>query len=511
MLSGLGSPASGPTDAVLLMTVQLAVPLLIWTTKVKWAEAPAAKEPPHADTVPPLPNAGTVLLHPAAGVNGKGKREQREFVIHWSVKVRCSLFVPFAIRRDMPTPSPGLRVAFITHYAELYGANLSLLNLIEGLSRFGVQAHVISPEQGDLLAELDRRRVPVAVFPFAWWVAPRRTLSGAVARLFRNSRCLRSFAGQIAHWGCDLVYSNSSVFAIGAMAAAQLRLPHVWHFREFGWRDYGLLPDFGLPLFRLVSRTADATVLVSHALRRAILGRTLAANAHVIYNGVAWEAAFDERRRAAEALHGRHHPFTYVLVGRFRASKGQAVAIRAFAQVAARYPAVRLLLVGGAGQTGEQDYFERCRTFAAELRVADRVECWGYVPDPERAFLEADVALMCSRNEAMGRVTAEAMSACRPVIGFDSGGTRELIDPERTGLLYRGGWEELAACMARYAAAPDLAWQHGQAAWHSARRRHSIEAYAAQIYEVLRGIRTIRGNPLFAATMERRSSPVSRL
>ena len=185
-----------------------------------------------------------------------------------------------------------------------------------------------------------------------------------------------------------------------------------------------------------------------------------------------------------------------MLVGRFRESKGQAVAIRAFTQVAARHPAARLLLVGGAGQTGDQDYFDRCRALASELAVADRIEFWGYIPDPERAFLEADVALMCSRNEAMGRVTAEAMSACRPVIGFDSGGTSELIDPERTGLLYRGGADALAACMARYAEAPELAWQHGEAAWHVARRRHSTEAYAAQIYEVLRGVRRARGAQL---------------
>jgi hypothetical protein len=51
----------------------------------------------------------------------------------------------------------------------------------------------------------------------------------------------------------------------------------------------------------------------------------------------------------------------------------------------------------------------------------------------------------------------------------------------------------MAACMARYVAEPELAWQHGQAGWHDARRRHSIEAYAAQIHEVLRGIRRPRG------------------
>jgi glycosyltransferase involved in cell wall biosynthesis len=289
------------------------------------------------------------------------------------------------------------------------------------------------------------------------------------------------------------VYSNSSVLAVGAMAAARLGLPHVWHLREFGGRDYGLWPDFGQHPARLGFRTADATVFVSHALRRALLGGSPPANSHVVYNGVAPEAAFDERRRAAEALRGRREPFTFVLVGRFRASKGQAVAIRALAHLAARHRAARLLLVGGAGQTGEQGYFDGCRALAAELGVAGRVEFWGYVPDPERAFLGADVALMCSPNEAMGRVTAEAMSACRPVIGFDGGGTSELIDPGRTGLLYRGGPEALAACMARYAEAPELAWQHGQAGWQQARRRHSTEAYAAQIHGVLRGIRRARG------------------
>ncbi len=381
-----------------------------------------------------------------------------------------------------------LRVSFITHYTELYGANLSLLNLIEGLSRYGVRAHVICPEPGDLLAELDRRGIPAAVLPFEWWVSTRRTMLGTATRLVRNLRRFRPFAAQIARWGCDLVYSNSSVIAIGAMAAAELELPHIWHLREFGRRDYDLWPDFGLRLSRLGFRTADATICVSHALQRVLLGRTPPTTSHVIYNGVAPEAVFDERRRAAEAQRARRQPFTFVLVGRFRESKGQAIAIRAFAKVAARSTAVRLLLVGGSGQTGDQDYFEQCRALATELGVSDRIEFWGYIPDPERAFLAADVALMCSRNEAMGRVTAEAMSACRPVIGFDNGGTSELIAHDRTGLLYRGGPDALAACMERYVAAPELASRHGEAGWRDAYLRHTTEIYAAQVHEVLCGL-----------------------
>lgn len=390
-------------------------------------------------------------------------------------------------RHELPKSEPlaGLHVAFLTHYTELYGANRSLLDLIAGLARYGVVPHVICPEGGELLGELEARNVSTAVIPFEWWVSPHR--SGGTKRLFQNVRRLRPLTTRLANWGVDMVYSNSSVFAIGALAALDLSLPHVWHAREFGRRDYDLWPDLGLRMSRLVFRTADAMVFVSHALRRVLMGKNPPANSRVIYNGVARESDFDRRRHAAESLRGRRQPFTFVLVGRFRESKGQAVAIRAFAELAARHPDVRLLLVGGAGGTGDQSYMDECRALAVELGVQDRVEFWGYIPDPERAFLAADAALMCSRSEAMGRVTAEAMSACRPVIGFNAGGTSELIDHGRTGLLY-GAPAGLVACMSQYVTNPELAFQHGEAGWNIARERHSVESYAAQIAELLRGL-----------------------
>jgi glycosyltransferase involved in cell wall biosynthesis len=381
-----------------------------------------------------------------------------------------------------------MRIAFLTHYTELYGANLSLLNLIDGLRPYGHTPAVICPERGDLLDALARRGVDAAVVRFAWWAVPRPTPRGAAKRFLTNLRRLPTLVQQLRDWKTDLIYSNSSVFCVGALAAARLGLPHVWHIREFGDRDYDLFPDAGRSVFRRTLLTADATVFVSRALKEALLHGRNPASAHVIYNGVAAEAVFDERHRKAESLRGRRQPFTFVLVGRFRDSKGQESAIRALAQLAGKHQEVRLLLVGGAGQTGDQDYLTQCRQLVQALRLSDRVEFWGYIPEPERAYLAADAALMCSRNEAMGRVTVEAMSACRPVIGFESGGTTELIDNGRTGLLYRGGPDALADKMALYVATPDLARSHGEHAWQAARGRHSTEVYAAQIEGLLRHI-----------------------
>jgi glycosyltransferase involved in cell wall biosynthesis len=49
----------------------------------------------------------------------------------------------------------------------------------------------------------------------------------------------------------------------------------------------------------------------------------------------------------------------------------------------------------------------------------------------------ADTVLVCSKNEAWGRVAAEAMISGKPVIGYNGGGTKEIITNNFNGLLYK--------------------------------------------------------------------------
>jgi glycosyltransferase involved in cell wall biosynthesis len=71
--------------------------------------------------------------------------------------------------------------------------------------------------------------------------------------------------------------------------------------------------------------------------------------------------------------------------------------------------------------------------------VSDAVTGVGPVEDVVAEIDKAHAALMCSRSEAFGRVTVEYLRRGRPVIGTRSGGTPELIDDGRTGLLYSPG------------------------------------------------------------------------
>ena len=50
-----------------------------------------------------------------------------------------------------------MRVLFITHYTDLYGANRSLLNLIDGLKQFKVKSFVLCPSEGEIPRALEKR------------------------------------------------------------------------------------------------------------------------------------------------------------------------------------------------------------------------------------------------------------------------------------------------------------------------------------------------------------------
>jgi len=264
------------------------------------------------------------------------------------------------------------------------------------------------------------------------------------------------------------------------MAASILGLPHVWHLREFVDLDYGLRYDWGRRVFRRFLRRAEATISISQAVRSYHLGGAESSRAYVIYNGVAFSSEFEDLYRRANFLIAENsdRPFTFVIPGLIHPAKSQEVAIRALSLLAKENPEVRLLIVGDGDDRS-------LRNLTEELGITSKVEFWGYIEDPFRAYLASDAVLMCSRYEAMGRVTVEAMAACRPVIGYDQAGTSEIVQHEHTGLLYRGGAEALAECMRRLVEDPSWARQLGINGWRLAREKYTIEAYAERVYQVL--------------------------
>ncbi len=385
-----------------------------------------------------------------------------------------------------------MKVAYITHYGDLYGANRCMLDLLlQARAAHGVEPHVLLAREGPMLEVLERHAVPYAVIPFLPWVERRVYMGGPHHRVMQHLRHWRKqrrrtlhnrallprLAEQARAWNIDLLHVNSSVIGFGADLARALRVPWVWHVRELFGLHYGYQVDGGDRAFAATLRKADAVIAMSAAVRAEVLHKVGADRPmEVIHDGVATAEQAATLAVQAEERWEQEGPFRFVLAGLFHPSKGQLEAVEALASVRAQGVDAELVLAG----TGRM---EPVQQRIRELDLQQHVELPGFVDDAYALFLGAHAALTCSKYEAYGRVTLEALTTGIPVIGHASGGTPELIENGHTGFLYNTP-EQLAEHMQQLAGDRTLARGMGQAALRSKAVQRTIGAMTDDVLRV---------------------------
>ncbi|MEX2409828.1 MAG: glycosyltransferase [Candidatus Paceibacterota bacterium] len=331
-----------------------------------------------------------------------------------------------------------MNVLFVTHYSSLYGANKSLLALLENADKYGIEPFVICPQEGDFVGELKKRNIPYRIFPFKNWMAKSR--NKALFRLLWNLLILPYLIYRVKKWDIKHIHTNSSITPIGAWMAYLGNLPHTWHIREFGWEDYELKHDFGRYFFEFWLNKARFVISISESIKKKVL-YNIKSPIKIIYNGVISKENIKTIKTSIPFEKSSEPKFG--IIGLLSPIKGQNIAIKAFARVMKEYPNC-FLYIAGDGTTHYRSYLEK---LCLNLGVENRVKFSGYVQDPFSFFESIDVALVCSKNEAMGRVTAEAMIANKIVIGINNAGTSELIEHGETGLLFNGSVNDLSQKM----------------------------------------------------------------
>ena len=125
--------------------------------------------------------------------------------------------------------------------------------------------------------------------------------------------------------------------------------------------------------------------------------------------------------------------------GRMEKVKRLDVLLRAFAQVLARRPQARLLMIG------EGELRPKLEALAASLGVSHAVIWTGFRRDIPRLLAAMDVYVQPSVNEGLPLSILEAMAAGKPIVATRVGGIVEQIEHEVTGLLVPPGSREALA------------------------------------------------------------------
>jgi glycosyltransferase involved in cell wall biosynthesis len=335
-----------------------------------------------------------------------------------------------------------MKIVWLSHSGELSGgAQICVLEGARALADQGVAVHVVAPARGTLVRALEADGFPVttALVPewVHWWDPGAR---GPLRPFVSSSRLLRSsgpLGRAFRQIEPEVVVTNTLATAAGAVAARRARIPHVWYVHEFGREDHGMRYDFGERLsLAAVGRMSRLVLVNSQAVAAKLQAHHVAAPLRLVRYAV-------DVPELDAVDPPRDEPFRTVLVGRLSEAKGQTEAIRAVAAARQAGVPVELTIVGGELASV---YGRELQALAQQLRVSEHVVFVGAVTDPQAYVAAAHTALMCSRNEAFGRVTVEAMKLGRPVIGARTGGTPELIRDGENGLLYTSGRpDELAS------------------------------------------------------------------
>jgi glycosyltransferase involved in cell wall biosynthesis len=374
------------------------------------------------------------------------------------------------------------RILFVSHSASPGGAQSVLVDIATGLGRHGFEPCVALPERGLLAARLPAAETIVT--PLRWWAEWAPAARSSLRRTDPRKRFLHRLTERVErlvriaeHFRVDAIVSNTLVTPDGALAAAESRLPHVWHAHEF----IGANPDLRLVFSpndtaRHIGLLADRVVAVSGAVRDELVTLGMERSLiEVVHNGV------DPETFPTLTFPSETEPPTVAFVGALSERKGVDVLLEAFSGVQRRLPRARLVLAGGATAARRRALRESVQRLGLT-----NVEVLGEVTDVRPVIGQAHVVALPALLDPFPLAVLEAMAIGRAVVGTRSGGMAEQIADGHSGTLVApDDASELGRALLRYLVQPAVARRAGELAAARVVEQFTLEKTISRFARIL--------------------------
>ncbi len=179
-----------------------------------------------------------------------------------------------------------INLLILSHSAGRYGAEKSLLLLLQNLDQNRFNPVVVFPSEGPLKKQVDLLGIRSFVVSIPWWIRPRnrifemcRTVRSEIKAQFQLRRIVKSEK-------IDLIYSNTMVIFSGAILAKLTNLPHVWHIREILPGNENLLSILPIKLvLKLIPNCTELLIANSGATLQQF-GYQVDEKRRIVYNAI---------------------------------------------------------------------------------------------------------------------------------------------------------------------------------------------------------------------------------
>lgn len=300
------------------------------------------------------------------------------------------------------------------------GSTNALMELLRVLSKEGNDFLIIYSRKSDRLAELNMQGIQTVRIPYLrssdrGYAGIIRIAYLAILSIINAVALLRMFIVSRS-FKPQLVHTNVSPIHLGYYLSKILKVPHIWHLREFRRREDKSQPVFSYDNFLRLLKDSH-----SIATTKSIKDFYDLSDCRVIYDGVIKNAATEK----LSPLEARTNSFLFV--GRVEKSKGIELLIESFALFSREHEEWKLDVVGA----GSDSYLMELKKRIHELGIGGKVNFYGACSDVNAKMRERKVVVISSFSEGFGYVTVEAMNNKCFVIANDNTGTKEQLDNAR--------------------------------------------------------------------------------
>ncbi len=147
--------------------------------------------------------------------------------------------------------------------------------------------------------------------------------------------------------------------------------------------------------------------------------------------------------------------FLIGVVGEVLPRKGQMLMAKSLRMILQTIPNAKVVFLGRFHR--EESYPRQIRRFMLQNGLSQRTKWLGIRDNVEDFMAAFDLCVVPSYSEPLGLVAIEALAARTPVVAADVGGLPEIVEHEKTGLLFRmGDKKQLANAVIRMARSPEL-------------------------------------------------------
>jgi glycosyltransferase involved in cell wall biosynthesis len=319
---------------------------------------------------------------------------------------------------EPPSPSRRRRVLYISNPSAFYGAEATLCDLVNG----------VNPE----------RFRKFALVAAAGIFASRLEAAGALVRCAEEDfgtntpQAFLYTLSVLREVEPDVVHLNGWGELPSLCAALSLGIPVVQHAHTFPPSHYGAYLG-----------VADAVIAVSRFVTDSIVRLGVPEEkVHLIRNAVdpsRFRPCLIERTRARDQFGIPRNAKVVLTIARFAPQKRHDVLLRAAAVAKRSVSPLHVALVGEPIGPHDLENLDAVRAQAQALGLSDCISWLGFLPDVRPIHAAADVLVLSSDHEALGRCVVEAMAMGLPSIVSDSGGSREIVRDGETGLVVPSG------------------------------------------------------------------------